>query len=224
DHIKSFDLLSLSPRKNTPSSRYSIPPKLLIRLDSNRTKNSEHLIQLPSRLAVLERLFLHQEVSSKIQQLWVQLWASNNGAGFETQERIKAIKLNDPNYRSTIPILLSYKPESIDETQKLFDSIPITTDITISKSSNEVCEDSSCNNMVEKSVTKSSQLPSSVLIQNQSNNSKQFSSITKAKKELPESLISLSSEYLIKHKSDISTLILLLQQKFQMSKEKLEQW
>ncbi|CAJ0746284.1 8862_t:CDS:1, partial [Entrophospora sp. SA101] len=75
--------------------------------------------------------------------------------------RIKAIKLNDPNYRPTIPILPPYKPESIDETQELFDSIPITTDITISKSSNEVCEDSSCNNMVEKSVTKSPQLPSS---------------------------------------------------------------
>ncbi|CAG8577898.1 18208_t:CDS:2, partial [Cetraspora pellucida] len=129
---------------------------------------------------------------------------SDNGADFETQERIKAIKLNNPNYHPTIPILLPYKPESIDETQELFDSIPIITDITILKFSNEVCEDSFCNNIVEKSVTKLSQLPSS--------------------KELPESLISLSLEYLIKNESDISTFILLLQQKFQILKEKLEQW
>jgi hypothetical protein len=38
-----------------------------------------------------------------------------NGAGFETIERIMAIKLNNPNYHN--------------ETQELFDSIPITTDI-----------------------------------------------------------------------------------------------
>src|SRR5437879_13356191 len=38
------------------------------------------------------------------------------------------------------------------------------------------------------------------------------------------SAISLSSELLIKNESDIDTLILLLQQKFQMSQEKLDQW
>ncbi|CAG8480817.1 17706_t:CDS:10 [Cetraspora pellucida] len=103
---------------------------------------------------------------------------TDNRAGFETQERIKTIKLNGSNYHSIIPILLSYKPESIDETQKLFNSILITTDITISKST---------------------------LIKNQSNNSEQFSSITKAKKKLPKSLISLSSEYYIKNKSDINS-------------------
>src|SRR5439155_16287012 len=43
-------------------------------------------------------------------------------------------------------------------------------------------------------------------------------------KNIPEPLISLSSKFLIKNKSDIDVLILLLQQKFQMSKEKLEQW
>ena len=42
--------------------------------------------------------------------------------------------------------------------------------------------------------------------------------------ETPKCLISLSSEFLIKHESDINTLIFLLQQKFQMSREKLEQW
>ncbi|CAG8835705.1 11158_t:CDS:2, partial [Gigaspora margarita] len=123
-------------------------------------------------------------------------------AGFETQERIKAIKLNNSNYYSTIPVLLPYKPESIDETQELFNSIPITTDITISEetkfqystlSSNKIYEESSCNNIVE-----------------------QLSSITKTKIEILESLdtISLSSEYLIKNESDIDTLILLLQQKY----------
>ncbi|CAG8825047.1 46398_t:CDS:2, partial [Gigaspora margarita] len=69
-------------------------------------------------------------------------------AGFETQERIKAIKLNNPNYHPTIPVLLP-----------TFDSIPITTDITISEetkfqyftlSSNEIYEESSCNNIVEQ--------------------------------------------------------------------------
>ena len=58
---------------------------------------------------------------------------------------------------------------------------------------------------------------------NPSNNSK-FSNIVEIKKEIPESLISLSSEYLIKNESDIDTLIFYLQEKFQMSKEKLEQW
>jgi len=43
-------------------------------------------------------------------------------------------------------------------------------------------------------------------------------------KKMPEYLTSLSSEFLIKNESDINTLTLLLQQKFQMSKEKLEQW
>ncbi|KAF0469682.1 helicase: PROVISIONAL [Gigaspora margarita] len=43
-------------------------------------------------------------------------------------------------------------------------------------------------------------------------------------KKIPEFLTSLSSEFLIKNKSDIDTLILLLQQKFKMSQERLEQW
>jgi hypothetical protein len=41
---------------------------------------------------------------------------------------------------------------------------------------------------------------------------------------MPELSISSSSEFLIKNESDIDTLILLSQQKFQMSREKLEQW
>nr|CAG8474103.1 12931_t:CDS:2 [Entrophospora candida] len=156
----------------------------------------------------------------------------DNGAGFETIERIIAIKSNDPNYYPTNPILPPYKPESVNETQELFDSIPmcldtsstITTDITISKSSNKVCEKSSCNNIVEKSMTNLPQLSSIVLAQNQSNNFEQFSNITETRIEIPESLTSLSSEFLIKNESDIDTLIFYLQEKFQMSKEKLEQW
>jgi len=48
--------------------------------------------------------------------------------------------------------------------------------------------------------------------------------VSTMEKNIPEPLISLSSEFLIKNKSDIDALILFLQQKFQMSKEKLEQW
>lgn len=64
-----------------------------------------------------------------------------------------------------------------------------------------------------------------VSTQDQLNDFEQFSSITKAKKEISEPLttkclppeISLSSELLIKNESDIDTLIFLLQQKFQKS-------
>ncbi|CAJ0873573.1 5298_t:CDS:1 [Entrophospora sp. SA101] len=172
----------------------------------------------------------------KDQRVWKRTYwiycVPDNGAGFETIERIIAIKSNDPNYYPTNPILPPYKPESVNETQELFDSIPmcldtssaITTDITISKSSNKVCEKSSCNNIVEKSMTNLPQLSSIVLAQNQSNNFEQFSNITETRIEIPESLTSLSSEFLIKNESDIDTLIFYLQEKFQMSKEKLEQW
>ncbi|CAG8619224.1 2809_t:CDS:2 [Paraglomus occultum] len=138
--------------------------------------------------------------------LW-KIYASDdigdNGAGFETQEGIMAIKLNDPNYHPTVPILPPYKSESVNETQELFDSIPITTDIS-------------------EEVKLRCSAPS-ISIQNQSNDSKQFSNIIEIK-EIPESLISLSLECLIKNDSDIDTLIFYLQEKFQMSKEKLEQW
>ncbi|CAG8640262.1 1740_t:CDS:1 [Paraglomus occultum] len=135
-----------------------------------------------------------------------------------------ARKLDNPEYCPIAPVLPSYKSKVIDEFQDLFDSMPITTDIAISKFSNEVCEKSSCNSMVEKSVTDLPQLSSIVLAQDQSNNSEQFSSITKTKIEIPKSLISLSSEFLIRNESDIDTLIFYLQEKFQILKEKLEQW
>ena len=85
----------------------------------------------------------------------------SNSARFETIERIMAIKLNDSNYHPTNPIILLYKLELINETQELFDSILITTDITILKSSNK----SFCNNIVKKSVTDLPQLFSIVLTQ-----------------------------------------------------------
>ncbi|CAG8509012.1 1018_t:CDS:2 [Cetraspora pellucida] len=116
----------------------------------------------------------------------------SNWCSYTIGKRIMAIKLNDPNYYPTVLILLLYKPESVNETQELFNSIPITTDITISKS---------------------------ILAQDQLNNYEQFSNITKTKIKIPESLISLSSEYLIKNESDIDTLIFYLQEKFQMLKK-----
>ena len=51
-----------------------------------------------------------------------------------------------------------------------------------------------------------------------------ISEASTVEKKIPESLTPLSSEFFIKNESDIDTLILLLQQKFQMSREKLEQW
>jgi len=146
-------------------------------------------------------------VGSKGHQVWKKTyWIDRNpydGAGFNNQEEVMARKLDNPEYCPIAPVLPSYKSKVIYEIQDLFDSIPITTDIAISKFSNEVCEKSSCNNIVEKSVTDLPQLSSIVLTQDQSNNSEQFSSITKTKIEIPKSLISLSSEFLIRNESDI---------------------
>ncbi|CAG8807319.1 13742_t:CDS:2, partial [Gigaspora rosea] len=55
-----------------------------------------------------------------------------DGCGFETLEEIRAIKVNNSKYLPIAPIIPPYKPEPIDETQELFDSIP-TTDITTSE-------------------------------------------------------------------------------------------
>ncbi|RIB11429.1 hypothetical protein C2G38_2203417 [Gigaspora rosea] len=137
---------------------------------------------------------------------WCGYTVKNNESSFETIERIMTIKSNDPNYQPKNPVLLPYKPESVDETQELFDSKPITIDIV----SDEICKESSCNNIAET--------------QNQSNISKQSSSITETKIEIPESLSSLSSEFLIKNESDINILIFYLHEKFDMSQERLEKW
>ncbi|CAG8840602.1 14766_t:CDS:2, partial [Gigaspora margarita] len=113
-------------------------------------------------------------VGSKGYQIWKKTyWIDRNpygGAGFNNQEEVMARKLDNPEYCPIAP--------------DLFDSMPITTDIAISKFSNEVCEKSSCNSIVEKSVT-----------------------------DLPQL-----------NESNIDTIIFYLQEKFQISKEKLEQW
>ncbi|RIB16920.1 hypothetical protein C2G38_2188684 [Gigaspora rosea] len=163
-----------------------------------------------------------------------------DGCGFETLEEIRAIKVNNSKYLPIAPIIPPYKPEPIDETQEHFDSIP-TTDITTSEEAklrcstsfiNEVCKESSCHNVIEESMPNLLQSPSTISTQDQLNDFEQFSNITETKKEILEPLImkhlppeiSLSSELLIKSESDIDTLILLLQQKYQMSQEKLDQW
>src|SRR5689334_10977507 len=66
--------------------------------------------------------------------------------------------------------------------------MPITNDITISKPSNKVCKKSFCNNIAKKSEISLLQLSSSISIQNQSNDSKQFSYTTKTKKEISKFL------------------------------------
>ncbi|CAG8845269.1 28596_t:CDS:1, partial [Gigaspora margarita] len=48
--------------------------------------------------------------------------------------------------------------------------------------------------------------------------------VSTAEKNIPESLIFLSSEYLIKNESNIDILIFYLQEKFNMSQERLEKW
>ena len=131
----------------------------------------------------------------------------------------------------------------IDETQDLFDSIPITNNITSECTEHEVSDSS--NNAIDKKAL-SFEMP----VQHQSIDSNKISEHREdhtqnicyvnttidgagtTEKKISESLatlclpsaISLSSELLIKNESDIDTLILLLQQKFQMSQEKLEQW
>ncbi|CAG8828017.1 9963_t:CDS:2, partial [Gigaspora margarita] len=86
--------------------------------------------------AILSNWYGYTIKTSMENTYWIYRVPSNS-ARFETIERIKAINLNDSNYHSKVPILLPYKPESVNKTQELFDSIPITTDITISESSNK---------------------------------------------------------------------------------------
>ncbi|CAG8853807.1 19499_t:CDS:1, partial [Gigaspora margarita] len=184
----------------------------------------------------------------KDQRVWKSTYwiyrVPRDGAGFETIERIKAIKLNAPNYRPTNPILPPYKPELINETQDLFDSIPITNNITSECTKHEVSDSS--NNTIDKKA-----LSLEMLAQDQSIDSNKISEhredhtqdichvntttiseASTAEKKIPESLvtlclppaISLSSEFLIKNESDIDTLIFYLQQKFSMPQERLEKW
>ncbi|CAG8712847.1 10905_t:CDS:2 [Cetraspora pellucida] len=134
-------------------------------------------------------------------------------------------KLHNPEYHLMAPILLLYKPELADKTQKLFDSIPITTDIIISEFVKHGVTYSSSNAINEKALS------FEILAHNQTINSSQniyhantICEVSTSKKKIPNSLISLFLEFFIKNESDINTLILFLQQKFQILQEKLEQW
>ncbi|CAG8625940.1 9303_t:CDS:2 [Paraglomus occultum] len=139
-------------------------------------------------------------------------------------------KLDNPEYCPIAPVLPSYKPKVSDEIQDLFDSIPITNNTTPEYTEHKLFNLSS-DAIYEKA------LPLEMPTQNQLIDlDKEYpsqdichidttiSETSTVEKKIPELLISLSSELLIKNKSDIDTLILLLQQKFNMSQEKLEQW
>ncbi|CAG8615007.1 3117_t:CDS:1, partial [Paraglomus occultum] len=54
-----------------------------------------------------------------------------------------AIKVNNSKYFPIGSILPPYKPESVNETQELFDSISVTPDITISEKAKFQCSASS---------------------------------------------------------------------------------
>ncbi|CAJ0902392.1 14640_t:CDS:2, partial [Entrophospora sp. SA101] len=168
-------------------------------------------------------------VGPKGQQIWKYSYQINrkpyNSCGFDNQEEVMARKLDDPEYYLIAPVLPSYKPKVSDEIQNLFDSIPIINNNT-SEHVEHKTSDSSSNAIDEKD------LPLKIPARNQSAGLSQDrchvdTTISKAsivEKKIPESLTPLSSEFLIKNESDIDNLILLLQQKFQMSQERLEQW
>ena len=86
--------------------------------------------------------------------------------------------------------------------------------------------DSSSNAIDEKalSLEMSAHNQSAGLFRDRCHADTNISEASIVEKKIPESLTPLSSEFLIKNESDIDTLILLLQQKFQMSQERLEQW
>nr|CAG8676619.1 13836_t:CDS:1 [Entrophospora candida] len=166
-------------------------------------------------------------VESKGQQIWKYSYQINrkayNSCGFDNQEEVMARKLDNPEYCPIAPVLPSYKPKVSDEIQDLFDSIPIINNITSEHVEHKI-SDSSSNAIDEKD------LPLKMPARNQSAGLSQdrchvdiINEASIVENKIPESLIPLSSEFLIKNESDIDTL-LLLQQKFQMSQERLEQW
>ncbi|CAG8682673.1 17353_t:CDS:2, partial [Cetraspora pellucida] len=147
--------------------------------------------------------------------------------GFVTQEEITAIKVNNSKYFPIGPILPLYKSELIDETQDLFDSISITNNITSECTKHEV-SDLSNNEIDEKDLFL--EMPAQYDAEHKKNSSQDICHVNITtfeanayEKEISDFLISLSSEFLIKSESDMNMLIFYLQQKFQMSREKLEQ-
>ncbi|CAG8494139.1 8962_t:CDS:10, partial [Scutellospora calospora] len=74
-------------------------------------------------------------INKKTYWIYYKLYGRDN---FVTQEEIIAIKVNNSKYFPIGPILLLYKPELIDETQDLFDSISITNNITLEYTKHKV--------------------------------------------------------------------------------------
>ncbi|CAG8675667.1 965_t:CDS:1, partial [Scutellospora calospora] len=121
---------------------------------------------------------------------------------FVTQEEITAIKVNNSKYFPINPIFLLYKPELIDETQDLFDSIPITNNITSECTKYEV-SDLSNNEIDEKDLFL--EMPAQYDAEHRKNSSQEIYYIdittfeaNTYEKEISDFLISLYSEFLIK--------------------------
>ncbi|CAG8460345.1 5668_t:CDS:2 [Scutellospora calospora] len=156
-----------------------------------------------------------------------KFYSAKHRDSFVTQKEIIAIKMNNSKYFPIGSILPLYKPELIDETQNLFDSIPITNNITSEYTKHEVSD--LFNNKIDEK-----DLFLEMLAQYDAEHRKNsFQDICHVdiitfeanayEKEIFDSLISLSSEFLIKSEFDVDMLIFYLQQKFQISQEKLEQ-
>ncbi|CAG8468039.1 8640_t:CDS:10 [Cetraspora pellucida] len=213
--IKDADAESIANAPNISSSEAEILKQNIIHSFANNMTLQQHYFDIDDM-----NILSSDDVTKVFKQSQKKIVKIQEDALllFSFKTRAKGL----PNLNATIKFINAVM-KSIDKTQELFDSIPITTDITILEVSNEICKQSSCNNIVKKSETNLLQLPSLASTQNLSNVSKQFSDIIKTKKELSKFLISLSSEFLIRNESDIDSFILLLQQKFQILKEKLEQ-
>ncbi|RHZ45576.1 hypothetical protein Glove_669g23 [Diversispora epigaea] len=157
---------------------------------------------------------------------------------FITQEEIMIKKLDNSKYVSINPILPSYKPKTNNEIQDPFDSILITNNTT-SKYAEHKLFDLSSNAIYEKNLSLEMQIQNQLIDSDKEDPSQGIcyddtiiGEASTVEKKISESLItlcspptiSLSSEYLIKNESDIDTFVLLLQQKIQISSEKLKQW
>ncbi|CAG8459218.1 6177_t:CDS:2, partial [Gigaspora rosea] len=157
-------------------------------------------------------------VGSKGQRIWKYSYQINrksyNSRGFNNQEEVIARKLDNPEYCPIAPVLPSYKPKVSNEIQDLFEYVE------------HKISDSSSGMIDEKGL--SLEMPahnqSSGLSQDRCHIDTTISEARTVEKKIPESLTPLSSEFLIKNELDIDTLVLLLQQKFQMPEKGLEQW
>ncbi|RHZ76767.1 hypothetical protein Glove_193g47 [Diversispora epigaea] len=186
-------------------------------------------------------------VGSKGQQIWKYSYQINrkpykgcgyDGRGFNNQEEVMARKLDNPEYCPIAPILPSYKPKISNKIQDLFDSIPITNNTT-SECTKHRLSDLSSSAVYEKDLSLEMQTQNQLIDSDKKDPSQgichgdtTIGEASTVEKKISESLvtlcsppaISLSSEYLIKNESDIDALVLLLQQKIQISPEKLKQW